>query len=154
MTSIDFARNLNGIVGVRRERSRSDPHGGEAPNKGSRSDPKFAGACRPFVSFLHESCPERWRIWTKIGRNNLWAKLDKLTRPLFWSATRGPSYSSLKMKIWAFSAFLGDFDAIKGSKGTPDVPRGVWKLSGQCLGCVLKKPAHHRCTRPAHWLIL
>ena len=52
----------------------------------------------PFVSFLGKTWSKRQRIWTKLGRNDLWAKPDGITRPLFLSATRGLRYLALKVE--------------------------------------------------------
>ena len=53
----------------------------------------------------------------KLGRNDLLAKPDVMTRPLFLFATRGPSYLTRKVKICTFQPLSSDFDSIKGSKG-------------------------------------
>ena len=82
----------------------------------------------PFVSFLGKTWSKRQRIWTKLGRNDLWAKPDGITRPLFLSATRGLRYLALKAEKWAFWLFLGilrQFRALTGGQVSHKACAGI-----------------------------
>ena len=92
------------------------PQGGDEASP-SRCDPYLARGSPEFASLCHQSCSEHHRIWTKLGRNDLLAKPDKMTRPLFLLATRGLSYLTRKVKFYTFHPFSSDFDSIIGSKG-------------------------------------
>ena len=50
----------------------------------------------------------------KLGRNGLLVKPDGMALSFFDLATRGLGKLARKVKIFAFWAFFGDFDAFKG----------------------------------------
>ena len=88
--------------------------GGSGGEGGREATPTLLWGHPPFVSFRHESCPKRQRISMKLGTNDLWAKPDRLTRPLFLSASKGLRYLPLKVEKLAFLSFLSKFKAVDG----------------------------------------
>ena len=95
---VPFLRAVRG----EKEESRSDQaERSEGATNWGQGSPQFG-------SFYQMSCPKRWNVFTKLGRNGVWVKPDGTSSTVLDFATLGAELLSARgQKFPVFAVFSG-----------------------------------------------